>query len=62
MHDLETIIDAAFEDRANVDPQTQGEVREAVEAALPLLERGKLRVAEKIEGASGPAPGRSTNG
>jgi 2,3,4,5-tetrahydropyridine-2-carboxylate N-succinyltransferase len=55
MDDLETIIDAAFEDRANVDTRTQGEVREAVEAALQLLDTGKLRVAEKIEGASGPS-------
>ena len=55
MDDLETIIDAAFENRANVDTRTQGEVREAVEAALQLLDSGKLRVAEKIEGASGPS-------
>jgi len=53
MHDLETIIDAAFEDRANVDAGTQGAVRDAVEAALHLLDSGNLRVAEKIEGASG---------
>ncbi|MGH6937065.1 MAG: 2,3,4,5-tetrahydropyridine-2,6-dicarboxylate N-succinyltransferase, partial [Methylocella sp.] len=54
MHDLETIIDAAFEDRANIDASTQGAARDAVESALNLLDRGKLRVAEKIEGASGP--------
>ena len=54
MHDLEMIIDAAFEDRANIDASTQGEVRDAVETALALLDCGKLRVAEKIEGASGP--------
>ena len=55
MDDLESIIDAAFEDRANVDAKTQGAVREAVETALNLLDSGKLRVAEKIEGKSGPA-------
>ena len=54
MHDLQTIVDAAFEDRGNVDTGTQGEVRDAVEAALQLLDTGKLRVAEKIEGTSGP--------
>jgi 2,3,4,5-tetrahydropyridine-2,6-dicarboxylate N-succinyltransferase len=54
MHDLETVIDAAFEDRANVNASTQGAVRDAVETALGLLDSGKLRVAEKIEGASGP--------
>jgi 2,3,4,5-tetrahydropyridine-2-carboxylate N-succinyltransferase len=53
MQDLETIIDAAFEDRANVSAKTQGEVRDAVETVLGLLDCGKLRVAEKIEGASG---------
>ena len=31
---LEQIIDAAWEDRANVTLTTQGEVRESVEAAL----------------------------
>ena len=54
MDDLQTIVDTAFEDRANVDAKTQGDVREAVEEALNLLDAGKLRVAEKIEGASGP--------
>jgi 2,3,4,5-tetrahydropyridine-2,6-dicarboxylate N-succinyltransferase len=53
MHDLETIIDAAFEDRASIDARTQGAVRDAVETVLALLDCGKLRVAEKIEGASG---------
>jgi 2,3,4,5-tetrahydropyridine-2,6-dicarboxylate N-succinyltransferase len=54
MHGLETIVEAAFDDRASIDVGTQGEVRNAVEAALHLLDTGKLRVAEKIEGASGP--------
>ena len=54
MQDLESIIDAAFEDRASVDIRTQGEVREAVDEVLRLLDSGKLRVAEKREGASGP--------
>ncbi len=54
MQDLEHVIDAAFEDRANIDARTQGAVRDAVEEALTLLDCGKLRVAEKLEGASGP--------
>ena len=44
---LESTIDAAFEDRANVSADTGGEVREAVDHALELLDRGELRVAEK---------------
>jgi 2,3,4,5-tetrahydropyridine-2-carboxylate N-succinyltransferase len=53
-HALATIIDAAFEDRANINPKTNGDIRQAVEAALHLLDAGKLRVAEKIPGKSGP--------
>ena len=35
---LQTLIDDAFEDRAKINPQTKGEVRDAVEAALELLD------------------------
>ncbi|MGB8278220.1 MAG: 2,3,4,5-tetrahydropyridine-2,6-dicarboxylate N-succinyltransferase [Methylovirgula sp.] len=52
--DLEKIIDAAFEDRGTITSATTGEVREAVDLALDLLDKGKLRVAEKISGATGP--------
>lgn len=52
MHDqLQTTIDAAFEARDTIDSGTKGEVREAVEAALGLLDSGKARVAEKRDGA-----------
>jgi 2,3,4,5-tetrahydropyridine-2-carboxylate N-succinyltransferase len=51
---LQTLIDNAFEDRARINPQTTGDVRDAVEAALNLLDAGKARVAEKIAGATGP--------
>jgi 2,3,4,5-tetrahydropyridine-2,6-dicarboxylate N-succinyltransferase len=51
---LQTQIEKAFEDRAKITPATQGEGREAVEAALDLLDRGKARVAEKLPGAVGP--------
>src|SRR6185503_13330517 len=47
---LETAIDAAWEARDQVNPATKGPVREAVEAALALLDSGKTRVAEKIDG------------
>ena len=52
--DLEKIINAAFEDRGTITSATTGEVRAAVDLALDLLDKGKLRVAEKIAGASGP--------
>ena len=51
---LQTSIEKAFEERTKITPQTKGEPREAVEAALELLDRGKARVAEKLPGASGP--------
>jgi 2,3,4,5-tetrahydropyridine-2,6-dicarboxylate N-succinyltransferase len=49
--ELARTIDAAFENRNDVGPGTTGPVREAVEAALDLLDRGAVRVAEK--GADG---------
>ncbi len=46
----EATIEAAWENRADVTPATTGEVREAVEAALALLDSGQRRVAEKKGG------------
>ena len=51
---LETLIDKAFEDRAKITPDTRGEVRDGVDKALDLLDRGQARVAEKLPGAVGP--------
>jgi 2,3,4,5-tetrahydropyridine-2,6-dicarboxylate N-succinyltransferase len=45
--DISKTIDDAFEQRNEVSPSTKGPVREAVEAALDLLDRGEARVAEK---------------
>jgi 2,3,4,5-tetrahydropyridine-2-carboxylate N-succinyltransferase len=50
---LQAIVEQAFEDRATINSQTVGEVREAVAAALNLLDSGEARVAEKIPGAVG---------
>ena len=47
---LAQIIDAAFENRAEVNFSTQGEIREAVDTALNLLDSGQARVAEKVNG------------
>ena len=43
----ESLIETAWENRADVTPETGGEVREAVEAALAMLDSGTARVAEK---------------
>jgi 2,3,4,5-tetrahydropyridine-2-carboxylate N-succinyltransferase len=45
--DLAKTIDDAFEKRNDVTPTTKGAVREAVDTALDLLDRGKARVAER---------------
>lgn len=45
--DLAQTIDAAFEARDNISLTTQGDVRDAVNEALNLLDNGKARVAEK---------------
>ena len=44
--DLAATIDAAWENRAELDFATQGEARIAVDRALALLDRGEARVAE----------------
>jgi 2,3,4,5-tetrahydropyridine-2-carboxylate N-succinyltransferase len=48
--DLAATIDQAFEARDGVSPNTKGAVREAVESALDLLDRGEMRVAERDAG------------
>jgi 2,3,4,5-tetrahydropyridine-2-carboxylate N-succinyltransferase len=44
---LKAVIENAFEARDGITPATKGEVRDAVEAALDLLDKGEARVAEK---------------
>jgi len=45
---LQTIIDAAWDDRANLGLDTKGEIRDAVESALAMLDAGTARVAEPV--------------
>jgi len=45
--DLQSVIDAAWEARETVSTTTAGEVREATNEALDLLDRGAARVAER---------------
>ena len=49
--ELQSTIDAAFEDRGKISPATKGAVRQAVDDALALLDTGKARVAEKSGGS-----------
>ena len=44
---LETAIEAAWENRESITPATTGETREAIEDTLNALDGGGLRVAEK---------------
>jgi 2,3,4,5-tetrahydropyridine-2,6-dicarboxylate N-succinyltransferase len=51
--ELEAIVNAAFERQTEIGQNTTGEVREAVDMALSLLDTGQLRVAEKLPGRIG---------
>jgi len=46
---LEHVIEAAFDNRDTVSTSTKGEIRDAVETALNLLDSGKVRVAARGE-------------
>ncbi|EJI86217.1 2,3,4,5-tetrahydropyridine-2,6-carboxylate N-succinyltransferase [Alishewanella aestuarii B11] len=51
MSDLKSIIETAFEQRADITPKTvSAEVKQAVEQVLSMLDNGSARVAEKIAG------------
>lgn len=50
--DLQTVIDAAWEDRDAVSLSTKGPVREAVAAALDALDDGSLRVTSRSSDGS----------
>ena len=51
MHELQPIIDAAFERRTELGPNAcPSEIKNAVEAIIAGLDAGRLRVAEKIDG------------
>ena len=48
--EIEKIINSAFENSDDISPKMTGEKRDAIEAAMSLLDNGTLRVAEKNEG------------
>ncbi|MFN3954303.1 MAG: 2,3,4,5-tetrahydropyridine-2,6-dicarboxylate N-succinyltransferase [Pararhodobacter sp.] len=45
---LEAAIEAAWEARETITPATRGAAREAIETTLEALDKGSLRVAEKL--------------
>lgn len=51
MRELQATIEEAFERRASITPRTvEAKLKDAVEQVIGLLDEGRLRVAEKIEG------------
>ena len=50
MDQLKAIIERAWDARQDIGSDTTGEVRDAVDAALALLDRGEARVASKQDG------------
>ncbi len=51
MNDIKTVIEQAFERRADITPRSvETHVKDAVLAAIAQIDSGELRVAEKIDG------------
>lgn len=50
LNNLSQIIETAFEKRLEINLTTQGEVRDAVNQTLALLDRGEIRICEKQNG------------
>lgn len=51
MQELKSLIEAGFDDRANLTPKNvPAPLKEAIHAAIELLNNGSARVAEKIQG------------
>jgi 2,3,4,5-tetrahydropyridine-2-carboxylate N-succinyltransferase len=49
---LESVVEKAFEARETVSTATRGEVREAIDTALALLDKGEVRVAQRQDDGS----------
>ena len=50
MNNLEDTINKAFDNKENINQETQGEIRKAVDETLNSLDKGLIRVCEKING------------
>ena len=47
--DLQNVIEAAWEERDAIGPETKGEVRQAVDTAIAALDSGEARIAEHAD-------------
>src|SRR5690349_7397714 len=47
---LQPVIDRAWDERDRIGPDTKGEVRQAVDAAIATLDGGEARIAEQVGG------------
>ena len=47
---LKAVIEKEWETRESINAHSTGEIRDAVEAVLGLLDKGEVRVAEKVDG------------
>ena len=52
MSSLENIINKAFDDRDNINVNTSGEIRDAVDNTVNQLDNGTIRVCKKIDDLS----------
>ncbi|TMJ37495.1 MAG: 2,3,4,5-tetrahydropyridine-2,6-dicarboxylate N-succinyltransferase [Alphaproteobacteria bacterium] len=50
MADLQSTIEAAWDERDKITPKTKGSLRKSVDEVLLMLDQGKARVAEKKDG------------
>jgi len=44
------VVERAWEERDTIGPGTRGEIRSAVDATIAALDRGEVRIAEKVDG------------
>ena len=51
LEDLKNLIEEIWNNKENISSSTKGAERNAIEECLSLLDRGKVRVSEKIEGS-----------
>ena len=50
MKDLEKIINSAWENKENIDQNSDQDLKHSIKEIINKLDSGKVRVAEKIDG------------